>query len=180
MNSPYESCPTFETENFILRLVSEGDSENLLKCYSDINAQKFFNSDKCSGDFCMNKIEDMSLCIKAWVWAYSQQEFVRFSVVDKSLSRAIGTVEMFGNIGKSKTRTGILRVDVSSKYENASCLNEIFGVCNDNFFDLFDVDTIATKAIPQAVERRITLQKINFHEGDTYEGEHYFLRSRLA
>lgn len=178
MKNPYEICPTFETESFILRLVSEEDSEGLLKCYSDSKAQKFFNSDRCTGDFCIYKIEDMLQCIKAWLCAYSQQEFIRFAIIDKSISKAIGTVEMFGYVGKYKIKTGILRVDVSSEYENTDYLNEIFSVCNENFFDLFEVDVIATKAIPQAVERRNTLLKIDFCEGNVYEGEHYYLRSK--
>ncbi|MFW2487766.1 GNAT family N-acetyltransferase [Clostridium chromiireducens] len=178
MKDPYEICPNFETESFILRLVSEEDSEGLLRCYSDSKAQKNFNSDRCTGDFCIYAIEDMLQCIKAWLYAYSQQEFIRFAIIDKSLSKAIGTVEMFGYVGKYKIKTGILRVDVSSEYENIDYLNEIFNVCDENFFDLFEVDMIATKAIPQAVERRNTLIKNDFCEGKVSEGEHYYLRSK--
>lgn len=178
MTNPYEICPTFETEHFVLRLVSEEDAEGLLKCYSDSKAQKIFNSDRCTGDFCMYAIEDIKACINAWLYAYSQQDFIRFSIVDKSLSTAIGTVEMFGYTGKYKVKTGILRVDVSSEYENPDHLNEIFRVCNENFFDLFEVDTIATKAIPLAVQRRSALSHIGFREGDAYEGEHYFLSTK--
>ena len=178
MKNPYEVCPIFETESFILRLVSEEDSEDLLKCYSDDKAQRFFNSDKCTGDFCIYTIEDMRQCTKAWLYAYSQQEFIRFAIIDKLLSRVIGTVEMFGYAGKYKVKTGILRVDVSSEYETADYLNEIFSVCDNNFFDLFGVDMIATKAIPQAVERRKALLKNYYSEGNVNEGEHYFLRSK--
>ncbi len=178
MTDSYEICPTFETESFILRLVSEDDSEALLSCYSDSKAQKFFNSDRCSGDFCMDKIEDMRLCVRAWREAYSQRDYVRFAVIDKSLSRAIGTVEMFGYVGTYKIKTGILRVDVRSDYERERYLGELFAVCSENFFDLFEVDTIATKAIPLAVERRNALMKREFREGSVYEGTHYFLRSR--
>lgn len=178
MKDIYKICPTFETESFILRLVSEEDSEGLLRCYSDSNAQKIFNSDRCTGDFYIYTIEDMLQCIKAWTYAYSQQEFIRFAIIDKSLSKAIGTVEMFGYVGKYKIKTGILRVDVSSEYENVDYLKEIFSICNENFFDLFEVDMIATKAIPQAVERRNVLLKIDFCEGKVYEGEHYYLRSK--
>jgi hypothetical protein len=85
---------------------------------------------------------------------------------------------MFGYVGKYKNKTGILRVDVSSEYENVEYLSEIFSVCNENFFDLFEVDIIATKAIPQAVERRKTLVNLDFCEGKVYEGEHYYLRSK--
>lgn len=178
MQNPYEICPTFETESFVLRLVSEEDVEGLLKCYSDKSAQKFFNADRCTGDFCIYKIEDMLLCIRAWLDAYSNQDYIRFAVIDKSLSEAVGTIEMFGYVGKYKIKTGILRVDVSSKYETENYLTELFNVCSNNFFELFEVDTMATKAIPQASERRKTLIKNGFSEGKVYEGEHYFLRSK--
>jgi len=176
--NPYEVCPVFEIESFMLRLVAEEDAEDLLTCYADTKAQKFFNCDKCTGDFCMYRKEDIQQCIKAWLWAYSQQEYVRFSVIDKSLSKAVGTVEMFGYIGKYKTKTGILRVDVASAYEKEQYLIEIFRLCNENFFDLFEVDTISTKAIPEAIERRNALVKINFYQSSSYEREHYFLSSR--
>lgn len=91
----------------------------------------------------------MVQCIKAWLYAYSQHEFIRFAIIDKSLSQAIGTVEMFGYVGKYKNKTGILRVDVSSEYETIDYLSELFNVCNAHFFDLFEVDLIATKAIPK-------------------------------
>lgn len=177
MNDPYEICPTFETNRFILRLVSEEDSEGLLKCYSDSKSQKIFNSDRCTGDFCIYKKEDMLQCIEAWLYAYSQHEFIRFAIIDKSLSQAIGTVEMFGYVGKYKNKTGILRVDVSSEYETIDYLSELFEVSNTHFFDLFEVDLIATKAIPQAVERRHALLKNDFSEGKVNEGEHYYLSS---
>lgn len=175
MTSPYVTSPTLETGDFVLRLVSESDAVDLLKCYSDKEAQKIFNSDKCTGDFCMYTIDDMLNCTKAWIHAYTQQEFIRFAIVHRSSSRVIGTVEMFGNIGKSRTKTGILRVDISSGYENAYCLKEIFGICKERFFSLFDVDTIATKAIPYAVERRKTLSELGFREGKGLEGDHYFI-----
>lgn len=178
MKNPYEICPTYETESFLIRLVSEDDTEDLLKCYSDPKAQVFFNADRCTGDFCMYLIEDMRNCIKAWLYAYSQQEFIRFSIIDKSISRAIGTIEMFGTVGKYDNKTGILRVDVSSEYERSDYLHEIFAVCNENFFELFQVDIMASKAIPQAIERRNTLLKNNFYEGDVYEGKHYYLSSK--
>jgi len=178
MPNPYKLCPSFETKSFVLRLVSNEDAEGLLHCYSDPKAQLFLNCDKCSGDFCIYRIEDMLSCIKAWLWAYSEQEFIRFSIVDKSLSKAIGTVEMFGYVGKYKNKTGILRVDVSSEYERERYLTEIFSVCTENFFDLFEVETMATKAIPQAIERRKALDKLHFREGQVLEREHYFLRSK--
>ena len=176
--NPYELCPILETERFTLRLVAEEDAESLLKCYSDTKAQKLFNADRCSGDFCMDKLDDVKACIHAWLYAYSQQDFVRFSIIDRADSKAVGTAEMFGYVGKYKFKTGILRVDICSEYENADYLSEILKVCHGTFFDLFEVETIAIKAIPLAVERRSALSTLGFEEGIVYEGEHYFLSSK--
>ena len=46
----YETCPTLESERFILRLVEECDCDDLLTVYGDKNALPFFNSDNCDGD----------------------------------------------------------------------------------------------------------------------------------
>ncbi len=177
MQNPYVSCPTFFTQKFTLRLVSINDSKDLLQCYSDSKAQKFFNIDKCFGDFCMYKNEDMILCIKSWLDAYEREEFIRFSIVDQSLVKAVGTVEMFGYVGKYKTKTGILRVDINSSYENIEDLSEIFEVSRENFFGLFDIDTIATKAIPEATERIKVLLDFGFIKSQVNEGINYYLLS---
>ena len=42
----YSTCPTWESEQFIVRLLREEDCDDLLKVYSDKNALPFFNSDK--------------------------------------------------------------------------------------------------------------------------------------
>lgn len=178
LNNPYDKCPVFESKSFRLRLVSEEDAESLLTCYSDAKAQMIFNSDRCTGDFCMYTREDMLQCVKAWLYAYAQGEFIRWAICDLRLEKAIGTVEMFGYVGKYKNKTGILRVDISSGYEDTDHLVEIFTLCGENFFDLFEVDTIATKAVPLANERRNALRIAGFTEGNVNEGEHYFLRSK--
>lgn len=50
MLNPYERCPKYENENYLLRMVSKKDKEDLLKVYSDEKAVPFFNSDNCGGD----------------------------------------------------------------------------------------------------------------------------------
>lgn len=46
----FHTCPTSESEKFIIRLFQDEDCDNLLKVYSDKNALPFFNSDNCDGD----------------------------------------------------------------------------------------------------------------------------------
>ena len=46
MVNPYEKCPVYENENYLLRLVETSDAPDLLLVYSDEKAVPFFNSDK--------------------------------------------------------------------------------------------------------------------------------------
>ena len=46
----YGSCPTFESERFIARLLRAEDRDDLLRVYGDKKALPFFNSDNCNGD----------------------------------------------------------------------------------------------------------------------------------
>ena len=50
MEEIYRSCPEFENNDYILRMVSQEDRLDLLKVYSDKEAVSFFNSDNCGGD----------------------------------------------------------------------------------------------------------------------------------
>lgn len=50
MLNVYEYCPKFESEDYLIRFVDKGDTEDLLTVYSDKNSLPFFNSDNCDGD----------------------------------------------------------------------------------------------------------------------------------
>ena len=47
MRDVYEYCPEFENDKYLLRLISEEDTNDLLKVYSDASAVPFFNGDNC-------------------------------------------------------------------------------------------------------------------------------------
>jgi len=163
--------------NFTLRFVSENDAEDLLVCYSDPKAQEFFNIDNFPNDCNFKTIEEMQNCIKFWLMEYSQEAYVRFCIVDKSTNKAIGTIEMFGMIGKYKTDPGLLRIDIMSDYEETEYLKELFILCIDSFYSMFGVSKIATKAIPNAANRLKALQKVGFYAGNFHDRKDYYLRS---
>jgi len=172
MRNPYKNCPVYETTHFLIRLIRLEDAEDLVKCYSDSKSQELFNADNCTGDFCINTADGMTVCINAWIQAYEQEEYIRFAITDKSTSEAVGTIEMFGG------DTGVLRIDIASAYEESSWLEEIIDVCVTKFYDLFDVNNIATKAIPKAENRIKVLLKAGFHLASFKGREHYYLRSK--
>jgi len=173
MSNIYKNCPVLETEHFILRLVKESDAENLLNCYSDERTQSLFNADNCTSDFCFNTLDDIQKCIASWILAYEQESFVRFAIINKSNDEAIGTIEMFGSSGR-----GILRIDICFNHENIISLTELINLCINNFYDLFNVNDILTKAVPQAKERIKSLLKTGFKLYDLKGREHYFIRSK--
>ncbi len=175
---PYVECPTFETGNFVLRIVTESDAADLLACYADANARPIFNSDTCTSNFFFDTYNEMRDCIKLWLQSYSRKEYIRFSIIDRSSSHVAGTIEMFGRIGKYKNPRGILRLDIASKYEETVYLNELFSLCLEDFFDLFAVDLIVTKAVPEAAKRITVLKKLGFTAYDFPEREHYWCAVR--
>ena len=178
MENIYKNCPSFETRSFIIRLIDKRDANDLLSCYSDLKAQEVFNHDNCPVDFNIFTIDKMKQYIDVWLNAYDQEEYIRFTVVDKLYGKAVGTIEMFGMVGKYKTDTGVLRVDLASNYEKELLLKEIIDVCVINFYVMFGVKKIVTKAIDKALSRINVLIESGFSEVDFKGRQHYYARSQ--
>ncbi len=153
--NPYENCPILETDPFLLRLVRETDAEDLLSCYADKDSLKLFNNDNCPMDFYFESKADMYEMIKFWLYEYSEGRYVRFSIVDKTLKKAIGTLEMFAKEQTYDTygKVGVLRVDLPSSYEKADPLDAILGLVFMHFGALFNIDSLITKSNAYASTR---------------------------
>jgi RimJ/RimL family protein N-acetyltransferase len=164
--NPYEKCPVYETKQFIFRMVEEKDAEDLLKCYSDPMSANIFNSDNCTSNFIYRSIEEMNNCIKSWLDQYIKQYFVRFSIIDKAINKAIGTIEFFSKpvTFYEISKVGMLRLDLASKYEKEEYIIEIINRIFENFYIDFEVEHIITKAIPEAKQRLAALKKVGFTE----------------
>ncbi|WBW97060.1 GNAT family N-acetyltransferase [Oceanirhabdus sp. W0125-5] len=182
--NPYKKCPIYETNKFILRLVEENDAEDLLECYSDSVAVKFFNSDNCTSNFIYKTLDEMKNCIKFWIEEYKNQYYVRFSIVDKTRGKAIGTIEMFakddyvGEYGK----VGVLRLDLATRYEKVEVITEVLDIIEDNFYCDFEVENIITKAIPEAKERVAALKNCGFRElepNTVVSYDSYYIKSKM-
>jgi len=177
---PYTKCPEYETKNFILRLVSMDDAEDLLLCYSDPEAQKFFNSDNCISDFKYYTLEEMQTCLEFWLDSYRNKYFLRFSIVDKNISKAVGTIEIFGSEhGGERADFGVLRIDIRHEYENEEALIELIGASDSFFYDV-NVEMFITKAIPEASHRINALLKNGYIStliGDGANREHYYMKN---
>ena len=166
MLNVYNKCPMFSNDRYLLRFVKIEDCDDLLKVYSDKKAVPYFNSDNCGGDdFYYTTNERMKQAVEYWLWEYSRKGFVRWVIVDKSIDKAIGTIELFHrNADDYFTNCGILRLDLRSDYEKQSEIHEILSLIVFQTFKLFECDIIATKAIPEAVERVKSLIKLGFYE----------------
>ena len=93
MEEIYRSCPEFENNDYILRMVSQEDRLDLLKVYSDKEAVSFFNSDNCGGDdFYYTTENRMQQAIDYWLFEYNRQGFVRWTIISKETHEAIGTI----------------------------------------------------------------------------------------
>lgn len=184
--NPYENCPVFENENYLLRLVESSDAPDLLEVYSDEKAVPFFNSDNCNGDdFHYTTLERMRNAIEFWLWEYREGRYVRWSVLDKNIHKAIGTIELFNRSADDYfNNCGLLRLDLKSDYEHAGNIHEIMSLVIPPAFTLFDCPMIATKIPPFATERKAAMEQVGFaaseekliggHDGKAYT-EYYVL-----
>lgn len=164
----YETCPTLESEKFIIRLFEDGDCDDLLKVYGDKNALPFFNSDNCDGDnFYYATKERMAEAIGFWHMSYENGWFVRLSIIDKAISSVIGTVELCLRVSEDEfNNMGILRVDVRSDYEQANLLYDIFSLITPKLEEMLGCKGVLTKAPIYAVERITAIQKVGFSKSE--------------
>lgn len=182
----YETCPQLTSENFILRQTCMEDSADLLKVYSDPAAWPVFNSDNCTGDFHMTKLEDVENCIRFWLNEYTLRYYIRWSIIDKATDSAIGTVELFKRTAQDfYNNVGLLRLDLRSDYETTESIHEIISILIPEAFNLFSCDRIVTKIPPCAQVRIRTLSEFGFrhsqellygHDGRSY-GDYYMCDS---
>lgn len=166
----YQNCPVLESEDYSIRLIESDDAEDLLAVYSDKLALPFFNRDNCHGtNFYCRNIDDMKGAVNAWLEAYKIKDFVRFSVVDKSESRVIGTIELFRrNANDAFGGVGVLRLDLGSQYENQDVILKILNIIVNPAFEFFNCDTIITKAPVYAIERIDALKQCGFEKSEEY------------
>lgn len=175
----YKNCPEVSNARFLLRPVSERDVDDLLRVYADTASVPLFNSDNCNGDdFHYTTDQRMLEAIRFWLWSYDHGFFVRWSIVDKTADRAVGTIELFRrDAGDSHNGSGVLRLDLRSDYETERDIMEILSLIVPPSFDWFGCGKLITKARPIARERRKALRKLGFvpskepligHDGTAY------------
>lgn len=160
----YENCPEFENKDFLIRRTEKADTADLLKVYSDIKSVPFFNGDNCHGDdFHYTTAERMEQAVDFWEQSYREGWFVRFSIIDKTVNAAIGTIELFKRSSRDfYDGYGILRLDLRSDFEREKEILNILSLIIPPAYELFGCDGIATKAVAEAKERIAALEKCGF------------------
>lgn len=166
----YKTNPVLENEKFLLRLTENKDCDDLLKVYSDKNALPFFNSDNCDGDnFYYATKERMLQAMDFWDLSYKNGWFARLSIVDKTVSTVIGTVELCLRVSEDEfNNMGILRVDVRSDYEKENELYNLFTLVVPKIENLVGCKGVLTKAPIYAVERIKAIQKAGFTKSEHF------------
>lgn len=164
--NPFELCPVFTTENFFLRQTVPEDAGDLLLCYSDKEAVRFFNSDNCRTDFYFQTLEEMQKYMKVWEREYREKVYVRFSIIRKAGETAIGTIEFcpWRKSVEGYGKLAVLRIDLGSIYETEAVIMELLKAVEEYFYGLFQVERVITKAIPEAEERIKALLRCGYRK----------------
>ena len=162
----YQECPVLESKRFLLSFVKKEDCRDLLKVYSDPQAAPLFNSDNCHGDdFHYQTEEQMMQAIEFWLFSYHNRYFVRWSIIDKTVGEAVGTVELFQRDAlDGNDHTALLRLDLRSDYEQPNILEELLRLLHKPACELFESGSVTTKAAAAAEVRRKTLCKCGYQE----------------
>ena len=93
----------------------------------------------------------MEQAINYWIMEYHREGFVRWSILDCTSSTAIGTMELFKRSANDVyDNTAVLRLDLLSKYEEQSCLQEILSLILPHIRDLFQCTQVITKCVQEA------------------------------
>lgn len=111
---------------------------------------------------------------------YVTKWFVRWVIVDKALSKVIGTIELFKRIAGDKFNgMGVLRLDLKSEYEKEDIIKMILKLIILPAYELFDCEEIITKVPNYAIERLLAVSDIGFtklenilvgtHDGYSYK-----------
>ncbi len=109
----------------------------------------------------------MAEAIGFWHMSYENGWFVRLSIVDKTVSSVIGTIELCLRVSKDEfNHMGILRVDVRSDYEQEDMLYDIFLLIMPKFEEMLGCKGVLTKAPIYAIERIKAIQKAGFTKSE--------------
>ena len=161
--NPYRQCPIYQNENYRIRFVKQSDVKDLLKVYSDPKTVALCNCDNCEDDFYYTSRVRMEQAINYWIMEYHREGFVRWSILDCTSSTAIGTMELFKrSANDAYDNTAVLRLDLLSKYEEQSCLQEILSLILPHIRDLFQCTQVITKCVQEAEKRRAVLLEMGF------------------
>ena len=179
MENIYKCEAQFENDRFLLRFVTGEDVDDQLEVYSYKNALPFFNSDNCHGDnFYYPTRERMVQALVFWRFSYEQGYFVRWSIVDKTIGKAVGTVELFTRSADDGLSGAVLRLDLRSDYENRGIIENLLNLLLPRVPEYFG-DMVITKAPIYAVERIAALREVGCvpserllvgHDGYAYNG----------
>ena len=180
----YESCPTFTTGHLTIRPVRREDAAGLLKVYSDPRAQALFNADNCTSNFCYTRLPEMVECLNMWIWSYEHGYFVRWTILHEDTP--VGTVEMFHrDDGEDGRGRGVLRIDLSSRYEYGKAIDEVLDGILPAMHELFGCAQVLTKTFAASPARTGALRRHGFvpapgavrlHDG-TFAGDYWVHRA---
>ena len=163
----------------MLRQVREEDAEELLEFFrEDLVGWKFF-------DRANDMLDEMRKCIKSWLSAYANRTYIRFTAVDKTTGKAIGSIEIYDNIHREKkwkleaVRHGfVMHINLALPYETRESIGELLKLADDKFFRLFGFNHLLIRAVPGANERIAALLLFGYEPFEWERGrEHYYVKA---
>lgn len=178
-NNLYINCKEFKEDDITLSLLKKEDIDDLLICYSDAKATKYFNKDNCNGDdFYYLTHERMKQAVDFWLFSYANRYFIRYTI--RYQNNIIGTIELFESVENEKYAPyGLLRIDLASPYEKEKIIKSILNIVIKQISFNFGMNYIITKGF-DSYERIKALEDLGFTKiGEDFKGfPNYYVKGR--
>lgn len=174
IESPFDVCPEYETDHFVIKKVMLEDAPALLDVYSDSQTRLHMNNDNCGGEWQCDSIDVIEEGIRSWDQAFDQRNYIRWSIHLKESNKTIGTIELAPVPGELRffdgaCSTGILRIDLKSDYETEAIFTEIYKMTNNDMIEVFGIEKIVTKGLDDDHNRLTGLSNSKYHRLADYE-----------
>jgi len=178
---PDGKIPVYETEHFLLRQVKMKDAADLVECYGTPTLAVQGSAHGCiigPGGYGSKTKKEMQAFIRFWQKEYRERKYVRWSVIDRQSSMAVGTIEG-GSYDIPSEGTGVmLMIDLVAPYETEVYVPELLQLIIDNFYALFKADVLVIYGMPGADVRLNALAAAGFTpvDWDDPDAENHYCR----
>ncbi|MEG2994033.1 MAG: GNAT family N-acetyltransferase [Erysipelotrichaceae bacterium] len=158
INKMFKVFPTLETEDYLLREITQEDQGDLFQIYRDPEVMRY------EGMIPLNDISQVQLYIKAMQEGYRDKKSLRWGIEDKKTKQLIGFISIYyiNRIQKSAFIGYCFNSNEWGKGIATLCLNEVLSYLKKEARLFVIIATIW----PENIRSKLLVERLGFIKGD--------------